>query len=352
MKRVLKFCMLLFAVCLLVSYSNTAYAAKKYRIAFSNSYAGNTFRQQNIKSWEKVAKEAMDKGLIEEAPAFSASENTPAAQIADIQNLILQGYDAIIINAASSTALNGAIKDARESGIVVVSFDNPVDYEDSWKLIGDYNVMGYSEVEYLNKRFKGEPINVLEIRGIAGNAADAEIHGGIQKGFDKFTNIKKVGTVYGSWTQTIAQKEVAGILPSLPKIDAVVTQGGDGYGAVKAFEAAGRPVPVVIMGNRYDELEIWKKLHEKNEYTTMSIASNPASSQIAFWTALEVLNGNDVPKSMTLPYVLTVLQPQLDAQLATMTPGTVAMVDYPQKWVQDVITAYKAGKPLPANPTE
>ncbi len=352
MKKVLLLCVMSFVISLVVSSSNSAYAAKKYRIAFSNSYAGNTFRQQNIKSWKKVAKEAEKQGLIEEAPAFSASENTPAAQIADIQNLILQGYDAIVINAASETALNGAIKDARDSGIVVVSFDNPVNYEDSWRLIGDYQEMGYAGVSYLKKRFKDQEINVLEIRGIAGNAADNEIHSGIQKGFDEFSNIKKVGTVYGNWTQTISQKEVAGILPSLPKIDAVVTQGGDGYGAVKAFEAAGREIPVVIMGNRYDELKIWQELHEKDGYTTMSIASNPSSSQIAFWTAIEILNGKEVPKMMKLPYVLSILQPQLDKQLASMTPGTVAMVDYPQKWVQDVISAYKAGKPLPANPTE
>ncbi len=46
-------------------------------------------------------------------------------QPAQVQNLILQGYDAIVINAASPTHLNGAIKQACDAGIVVVSFDGP-----------------------------------------------------------------------------------------------------------------------------------------------------------------------------------------------------------------------------------
>ncbi len=65
-----------------------------------------------------------------------------------------------------------------------------------------------------------------------------------------------MGTVYGKWDEATAQKAVAGILPSLPKIDAVVDQGGDGYGAIMAFKDAGRPIPMVMTGNRYDELAI------------------------------------------------------------------------------------------------
>jgi ribose transport system substrate-binding protein len=48
---------------------------------------------------------------------------------------------------------------------------------------------------------------------------------------------------------------VAGILPILPKIDGVATQGNDGFGTAQAFKAAGRPIPIIVLGNRYDELK-------------------------------------------------------------------------------------------------
>ena len=38
----------------------------------------------------------------------------------------------------------------------------------------------------------------------------------------KYPNLKVVGSVHGDWTQTVAQKQVAGILPTLPQIDGVL----------------------------------------------------------------------------------------------------------------------------------
>ena len=38
--------------------------------------------------------------------------------------------------------------------------------------------------------------------------------------------------VHGDWAQEVAQKAVAGILPSLPEVKAVVTQGGDGLSLI------------------------------------------------------------------------------------------------------------------------
>ena len=68
---------------------------------------------------------------------------------------------------------------------------------------------------------------------------------------------------------------VAGILPSLPEVKAVVTQGGDGYGAAQAFKAAGRPTPLIIMGNRQDELAWWKEQKDANGYETMAVSIAP-----------------------------------------------------------------------------
>ena len=100
-------------------------SAKK--IALSNNYAGNSWRQAMLTSWEKITGEAVKAGVVAAADPFTTAENQATEQAAQIQNMILQGYNAIVVNAASPTALNGAIKEACDAGIIVVSFDGIVD---------------------------------------------------------------------------------------------------------------------------------------------------------------------------------------------------------------------------------
>lgn len=186
--------------------------------------------------------------------------------------------------------------------------------------------MGRVQVDYLAKKMPG-PANLLEIRGLAGVFVDDAIHSGIEEGVKANPQYKIVGSVHGNWAQEVAQKEVAGILPSLPEVKAVVTQGGDGYGAAQAFAAAGRPTPLIIMGNRQDELQWWKEQKDKNSYETMSVSIAPGVSTLAFWVAQMILDGKNVPKDLTVPF-LQIDQARLEASLATTEKGGVANVEY------------------------
>jgi hypothetical protein len=83
-----------------------------------------------------------------------------------------------------------------------------------------------------------------------------------------------------------------------------VTQGGDGYGAAKAFEEAGRPRPIIIMGNRQDELAWWKEQKDLDGYETMSVSIAPGTSTAAFWVAQQLLAGaQDIPHDLVVPYL-------------------------------------------------
>jgi len=320
----------------------------KWRIAFSNNYAANSWRQQMLRDWDTVIGKAKAQGLIAEAQAFTTNENSAAEQAAQIQNLILEGYDAIVLNAASPTALNGAVNLATAAGIPVVCFDGVVTNKKSYIIDIDFGWYGQAQVEYIAKNLT-KTGNLLEIRGLAGTSINDDIHNGIVAGLKKYPGLKVVGEVYGNWDEATAQKAVAGILPSLPKIDAVVDQGGDGYGAIQAFQAAGRPIPMVMMGNRYDEMAIWKDLKDKTGYKTFSACSQPAAVQIAFWVALEVLNGKNVPHVMKIN-PLVIPQEKLEWFLANTEKGGVATLFYPQTWTQQLISLITAGKPAPADP--
>lgn len=305
------------------------------RIALSNNYAGNSWRQAMLQSWEKVTSAAVAEGIVAEAPAFTTAENQVTEQAAQIQNLILQGYDAIVINAASPDALNGAVKQACDAGIVVVSFDGIVTEPCAYRIAVDFKEMGRLQVKYLADRLP-EGGNLLEIRGLAGVFVDDEISAGINEEAGNYPQFKIAGAVHGDWAQDVAQKAVAGILPSLPEIAGVVTQGGDGYGAAQAFAAAGRSTPLIVMGNRYDELLWWKEQKDANDYETLSLSIAPGVATLAFWVAQMVLDGEDVPQDLTVPF-LQITQDTLEESLANTQPGGVANVEYSQEDAKAVV---------------
>ena len=308
------------------------------KIAFSNNYAGNSWRQAMLKSYDAVTKKAVADGVVAASDVFTTADQEVPTQAAQIQNLILQGYDAIVINASSPDALNGAVKQACDAGIVVVSFDGLVTEPCAYRVVVDFEDMGRQEVEQM-KAFHPEGGNLLEIRGLAGTSIDDSIHKGILAGVEANPQFKIVNSVTGNWDQTTAQKAVATVLPSLPDIVGIVTQGGDGYGAAQAFAAAGKPRPTIIMGNRPDELQWWKEQKEKDGYKTWSASIAPGVSTLAFWVAQQVLDGRtDVPHDLLVPY-LAFTQDDFEAALPNIEVGGVASAEYTQ---EDAVKAIEA----------
>jgi ribose transport system substrate-binding protein len=308
------------------------------RIALSNNYAGNSWRQAMLTSWETVTAPAVEAGIVAAADAFTTAENSATEQAAQIQNMILQGYDAIVLNAASPSALNGAVREACDAGIVVVSFDGIVTEPCAWRIAVDFKEMGRIQVEYLAGRMP-DGGNLLEIRGLAGVFVDDEISAGIHAGVAEFPQFEIVGSVHGDWAQDVAQRAVAGILPSLPQIVGVVTQGGDGYGAAQAIAAAGRDTPIIVMGNRQDELVWWKGQKDATGYETMSVSIAPGVSTLAFWVAQQILDGRDVPKDLIVPF-LEISQESLEEDLANTPEGGVANVEYT---LEDAVAVIEGG---------
>ncbi|HTJ59155.1 MAG TPA: ABC transporter substrate-binding protein [Devosiaceae bacterium] len=319
--------------------AGTAYAdTSGMRIALSNNYAGNSWRQSMLKGWDDVGKKAVADKIVAAADSFTTADQEVPTQAAQIQNLILQGYNAIVVDAGSPDALNGAVKQACDAGITVVSFDGIVTEPCAYRLAIDFEGMGKQQVEEMAK-FHPKGGNLLEIRGLAGTSIDDAIHKGLVDAVAAHPEFKIVNSVTGNWDQTTAQKAVATVLPSLPDIVGVVDQGGDGYGAAQAFIAAGKPVPTIIMGNRQDELQWWKEQKDKNGYQSWSASIAPGLSTLAFWVAQQVLDGKtNVPHDLVVPY-LAFDQSNFEAALKNIPQGGVATTEYTQADADKAIQA-------------
>src|SRR5262249_1191910 len=95
----------------------------KKRIALTDGFSSNSGGQSAWNAWKAVASQAVKDGVIAEQKIITGNDD-PAQQITQLQNLVLEGYNAIAIDAASPTALNGGIKDACDAGIIVVVYDS------------------------------------------------------------------------------------------------------------------------------------------------------------------------------------------------------------------------------------
>ena len=100
-----------------------------YKIGLTNSFNGNSYRQQMEAYAQEAADELTETGEISEFVIVEAN-NDASKQVQQIENFILEGMDAIIIDPISATALTGAIQEASDAGIpCIIINDGPVESE-------------------------------------------------------------------------------------------------------------------------------------------------------------------------------------------------------------------------------
>jgi ribose transport system substrate-binding protein len=83
-KGVLARAALVLAACTLAGAAHAQVATgdtTQKKIALSNSFAGNAWRQSMLKSWNAVAQQAVTDKKIAAAPAFTTAENQVAQQV-------------------------------------------------------------------------------------------------------------------------------------------------------------------------------------------------------------------------------------------------------------------------------
>lgn len=299
-------------------------------IGLSNSYYGNTWRKQMVDAFTTVAEEAKAAGYIKDY-VIQNGDGSVNAQIEQINGFILEGVDIICINAASATALNSVIDKAVEAGIPVVAFDSTVDDENAYCMDFDFVSEGYQCGTHMAKACGGKG-NVVVVRGVSGSAPDEQIYQGYMKVVEENPELKVIATVLGEADGTVAQEEFTKIIPSLDKVDMIFNQGGDTFGIIQAFEQAGMEVPLMAGDNSAEFINWWL---EHNDYDTISMRAAPACGSAAFWAALNILNGVDVPKKMSL--ALSLITAATAKDFTGMEAGTIAGAIWTNEQVVDQI---------------
>jgi ribose transport system substrate-binding protein len=328
--------LLLLAPLALSALTFSAHGQKAYKIALSNSFYGNTWRKQMVDVMQKAASEAKAQGVISDFTVDNG-DGTANTQLAQLNSLILSHPDAILINAASPTALNGAVAQAIQQGIKVIVFDSLTTGTEAYQLSYDVSSWGELAAQYVTKRLGSKGGNVLITRGVVGSQPELLIYNAVKDVFKPSPEIHVLGEVDTEADNAKAQSAVANLLPSMSKIDAVLTEGS--YGVVQAFLAAGKPVPIVVGNNRAEFIRWWIDEKAKNGYQTISLGSEPSIGAIAFWLSVHILRGDKVPEMQQHPYLLPLVAVTNDTveQFKDIQPGTVIAQTYDDQWVKDHI---------------
>ena len=244
---------------------------------------------------ESAAKNAEKLGY--EAKIFD-SQNNPAVESDNFENLISSGYDAILLNPTDSDGSISNVLKAKTAGIPVFCMDREINADDaatSQILSDNYSGCVSIGIEFV-KELK-EKGNYVEILGLVGDNNTWARSGGFHSVVDKFPNLKMVAQQSGNFDRNKAMEVLETIMQANPDIDAVFC-GNDGMasGAYQALAAAGK-TNVKVFG--FDGAEdVVTSIHEgKIKATAMQFPQIIAQSAANF--ADEYFKGKrDFPKKV------------------------------------------------------
>ena len=102
------------------------------------------------------------------------SQNNPAKELANVQDLTVRGAKLLLINPTDSDAVGNAVKMANQAKIPVITLDRQATKGDVVSHIASDNVQGGKMAgDYIAKKV-GESAKVIELQGIAGTSAARE----------------------------------------------------------------------------------------------------------------------------------------------------------------------------------
>ncbi len=283
----------------------TAYCGTKpIKVAYSDGWGGNYWRQITRREFEDEAKKCPNITEVR----YTDGEFKAEKQIADIQGLIAQKFDVIIVFADTGVAQLKVMRQATKAGIAVIPFSTgDAPFGDMGK---DYLVrvtetqigLGKMLAEWMVKTLDGKG-NVIVQGGTPGNPMTASQQVGWQEVFAANPGIQVLeGPVDTNWDPALAQKVTAGEIAKYPQIDGIMAET---TGPIRAFLAAGRPIPAWA-GQDLNELScLWQDHHADNPTFKLATASaHTWLARLALRKGVAAVEGmdNTEPSLINLPF--------------------------------------------------
>ncbi|QRI62381.1 substrate-binding domain-containing protein [Shinella sp. PSBB067] len=298
---------------------------KPIRVALSDGNGGNSWRRITL---AELRDEASKCPNITEVK-YTDGQGNPQKQIADIQGLAAQKYDVIVVNPDSGEALIRTMRQATKAGSAVVPFTVGETFagepgKDYLAAVTESVVNGGKlNAEWVAKQLSGKG-NVIVFGGSPGNNFTNTLKAAWTEVWAKYPGIKVLeGPIDTNWDPAQYQQIMAGLLAKYPQIDAVYSDYGTGsVGALRAFVAAGRKIPVWSSGDANELGCFWKDhVADNPDFKLATWSSRTWLSRLALRKGVAAAEGidNAEPSILNLPMeedsTDPALQPKCDASL-------------------------------------
>ncbi|MBB6215915.1 ribose transport system substrate-binding protein [Anaerosolibacter carboniphilus] len=173
------------------------------------------------------------------------SQNDPAKELANLEDLITKKVSVILVNPTDSDAVGSAIKLANDAKIPVITLDRGANAGEVVTHIASDNVAGGKMAgEFIIEKLGGAG-KAVELEGIAGTSAARDRGQGFNDAI-KGSSIEVVAKQTADFDRTKGLTVMENILQAQPEINAVFAHNDEmALGALKAIEASGRDILVV-----------------------------------------------------------------------------------------------------------
>jgi len=201
---------------------SAAAASKVYSIYYSTPFIGNGWRTQAIDTTKAVLTHEPLKGEATVTIEVSA-QNTPASQIASLNNIILKHPDAIMVEPSTPSALQGVIQQACNDHIVVTVFDSPLPNQCTYGWFENFVSIGKTQAEWIATTLHGKG-NIFQDQGLAGTLVAQQIVQGEDSVFKNYPGIKIIGKFYSQFAPGPEEQAVSTLLAAHPDVNAVISE--------------------------------------------------------------------------------------------------------------------------------
>jgi ribose transport system substrate-binding protein len=264
-------------------------------VGMSQSNLGEPWRVQMNEDVRQAAARYPNLKLI-----FKDAQNDSLTQRGQVEELTSQKIDLLIISPKETAPLTGPVAEVYRQKIPVIVLDRQVSGDQYSSFIGADNVKIGREAGTHALALLGGKGAVVELEGLMTSSPGQDRHRGFLEGIalDKHPDIQIVFSADMQWLEPNARKEMDSALLAHKHIDLVYAHNDPGaHGAYLAAKDAGREREMKFIG--IDALG-----HEGVEYVKQGLLDAtfryPTGGDEAVRFALRILNGEDVPKKLTL----------------------------------------------------
>ncbi|ANI30676.1 D-ribose transporter subunit RbsB [Yersinia entomophaga] len=219
------------------------------------------------------------------------SQNNPAKELANVQDLTVRGTKLLLINPTDSDAVGNAIKMANQAKIPVITLDRLASKGEVVSHVASDNRFGGKMAgDFIAKKL-GNDAKVIQLEGIAGASAARERGEGFKQSMEQH-KFQLLASQPADFDRTKGLNVMQNLLTAHPAVQAVFAQNDEmALGALRALQTAGK-TDVLVVG--FDGTDDGIKAVEGGKLGA-TIAQRPDQiGAIGVQTADKVLKGEKV----------------------------------------------------------